>query len=243
EESPDSAYHSHGSSLEEEAAERPEQEQERLLSYWQSVGRGHQVDVPRDMAEPIQQLTRNNNPQERQSIPFTLIQRKEKLGEVLYEQRQYGRAKWACTRLAEQQYEQSTCLGFMKLMRYICEQNSSGLYLGLTIPIVTVVHTSPAPLALAPAVTVAYYLPQGLQEQPPLPFDPDIVIEEWPSTIVYSRSFRGITNEDSIVREIEVLSALLDSPELCLGDTFIIAGYTNPAAANRHNEIWFLQRP
>lgn len=48
EESPDSAYHSHGSSLEEEGAERmDDEEQERLLNYWQSVGRGHQVDVPR----------------------------------------------------------------------------------------------------------------------------------------------------------------------------------------------------
>ncbi|KAJ7403066.1 hypothetical protein BTVI_80918 [Pitangus sulphuratus] len=174
EESPDSAYHSHGSSLEEEAAERmDDEEQERLLSYWQSVGRGHQVDVPRDMAEPIQQLTRNNNPQERQTIPFTLIQRKEKLGDLLYEKRQYGKAKWACIKMKEKQYEQSICLGFMKLMR----------------------------------------------------------------------SFRGITNEDSIMREISVLAAILESPELCLQDTFIIAGYTNPAAANRHNEIWFLQRP
>lgn len=51
EESPDSAYHSHGSSLEEEAAERmDDEEQERLLNYWQSVGRGHQVDVPRGNA-------------------------------------------------------------------------------------------------------------------------------------------------------------------------------------------------
>lgn len=48
EESADSAYHSHGSSLEEEGAERmDDEEQERLLNYWQSVGRGHQVDVPR----------------------------------------------------------------------------------------------------------------------------------------------------------------------------------------------------
>lgn len=57
------------------------------------------------------------------------------------------------------------------------------------------------------------------------------------------RSFRGIINEDSIMREINLLAEILDSPELCLQDTFIIAGYTNPAAANRHNEIWFLQRP
>ncbi|KAF2982518.1 hypothetical protein EK904_011215 [Melospiza melodia maxima] len=111
------------------------------------------------MAEPIQQLTRNNNPQERQSIPFTLIQRKEKLGDLLYEKRQYGKAKWACIKMKEKQYEQSICLGFMKLMRYICEQNSS----------------------------VAYYLPEVLQDEPPHPFDSDIIIEEWPATIVYSR--------------------------------------------------------
>lgn len=52
EESPDSAYHSNGSSLEEEAERMEDEEQERLLSYWQSVGRGHQVDVPRGKSRP-----------------------------------------------------------------------------------------------------------------------------------------------------------------------------------------------
>lgn len=51
-ESPDSAYHSNGSSLEEEAERMEDEEQERLLSYWQSVGRGHQVDVPRGKSRP-----------------------------------------------------------------------------------------------------------------------------------------------------------------------------------------------
>lgn len=49
------------------------------------------------------------------------------LGDLLYEKRQYGKAKWACIKMKEKQYEQSICLGFMKLMRYICEQNSSGM--------------------------------------------------------------------------------------------------------------------
>ncbi|KAH1171673.1 heme-binding protein 2-like [Mauremys mutica] len=234
--SPDSADPSTGCSQGDDA------EQERLLSYWQSVGRGHQVDVPGDMAEPIQQLTRNQH-QERESIPFTLIHRKEKFGEVLYEKRQYGKAKWACIKMQEEQYEQSICLGFMKLMKYICEQNSSGLYLGMTIPIVTLVHTNETHSELTRSVTVAYYLPELLQEQPPQPYDSDIIIEEWPPTVVYTRSFRGVTNEDSIMREINFLAELLESPELCLQNIFIVAGYTNPAAANRHNEIWFLQRP
>ncbi|XP_062971912.1 heme-binding protein 1-like [Elgaria multicarinata webbii] len=234
----DLAYHSCSSSL-----QGHEDEQERLLTYWQGVGRGHQVDVPWDMAEPIQQLTRNNHLQERESVAFTVIKRKEKLGQVLYEKRCYGKSKWACVKVQEEQYEQSICLGFMKLMRYICEQNSSGLYLGMTVPIVTIVHTSESASDLTRRVTVAYHLPSGLQGQPPEPYDPDITIEEWPPAIIYARGFRGVTNEVSIAREIDLLAELLESPELCLQDTFIVAGYTNPAAINRQNEIWFLERP
>ncbi|KAE8586462.1 hypothetical protein XENTR_v10021675 [Xenopus tropicalis] len=121
----DSAYNSNGS-IEEEAEPMEDGEQDRLLNYWQTIGRGHQVEVPNEMAEPIQQLTRNNSTEERQRVPFLVLSSKEKCGEVLYEKRQYGQAKWACIKMQEEQYEQSICLGFMKLMRYICEQNSSG---------------------------------------------------------------------------------------------------------------------
>ncbi|XP_028677545.1 heme-binding protein soul3 [Erpetoichthys calabaricus] len=230
----DSAYNS---SLQDDA------EQERLLNYWQNVGRGHQVEVPRDMAEPIQQLTRNNRTsQEREIVPFRLISQKEKCGEILYEERLYEKAKWACITVHEKQYEQSICLGFMKLMRYICEQNSTGTYLGLTIPVVTIVHTEESRTVLSQAVTVAYYLPLEFQNQPPQPNDTEIMIQEWPTTIVYSRTFRGTTNEQSILHEINMLAEALDFSEICLEDSFIMAGYTNPAARNRHNEIWFLRR-
>uniref|UniRef100_A0A8C5Q8X7 Heme-binding protein 1-like n=1 Tax=Leptobrachium leishanense TaxID=445787 RepID=A0A8C5Q8X7_9ANUR len=238
----DSAYNSNGS-VEDEVEPMEDADQDRLLNYWQTVARGHQVEVPDDMAEPIQQMTRNNRTEERQNVPFLVLTRKEKCGEVLYEKRQYGKAKWACIKISEERYEQSICLGFMKLMRYICEQNSSGLYLGMTIPILTVVHTDEERTELQRSVTVAYYIPSHLQDEPPLPTDQDIIIEEWPPTVVFTRSFGGATNEESIIREIHLLAELLDSPELCLQDMFIVAGYTNPAAANRHNEIWFLQQP
>ncbi|KAM8920730.1 heme-binding protein 2-like [Pelodytes ibericus] len=238
----DSAYNSNGS-IEEEAEQMDDAGQDRLLDYWQTVGRGHQVEVPNEMAEPIQQLSRNNRPEERENVPFLLLNRKEKCGEVLYEKRQYGKAKWACIKMNEERYEQSICLGFMKLMRYICEQNSSGLYLGMTIPILTIVHADEAQSALTRSVTVAYYVPTHLQDQPPQPTDQDVIIEEWPPTVVFTRSFSGATNEESIMHQINVLAELLESPDLCLQDTFIVAGYTNPAAANRQNEIWFLQRP
>lgn len=57
----------------------------------------------------------------------------------------------------------------------------------MTLPIVTVVHTDEMRRDLMRAVTVAYYLPEQHQAQPPRPFDADIIIEEWPAAIIYSR--------------------------------------------------------
>lgn len=58
-----------------------------------------------------------------------------------------------------------------------------------------------------------------------------------------SRAFTGATNEVTIINQINTMAELLDSPGVCINDSFIVAGYTNPAHANRHNEIWFLERP
>ncbi|KAI4902184.1 hypothetical protein NFI96_029552 [Prochilodus magdalenae] len=221
-----------------------DEEQDRLLHYWQDVARGHRVDVPRDMAEPIQQITTNNNgAHTRETVPYTFMFRKEKCGDVLYEKRHYEKAHWACITVKEDTYEQSICYGFMRIMRYICQQNSLGTYLGMTIPIVTVVHTDEMHTTLSRTVTVAYYLPTNHQDQPPQPYDTDIVIEHWPATTVYTRTFAGTTNEITIIGQINTMAEVLDSPGLCVSDSFIVAGYTNPAAANRQNEIWFLERP
>ncbi|KAG9268225.1 heme-binding protein soul3 [Astyanax mexicanus] len=232
-------------SLEEEGEMMEDEDQnDQLLNYWQTVGRGHRVDVPRDMAEPIQQITSNNNGSHpRETVPYTFISCKEKCGIVLYEKRHYEKANWACITVKEDTYEQSICYGFMRIMRYICQQNSLGRYLGMTIPIVTVVHTDETHATLSQTVTIAYYLPADHQAQPPQPHDTEIVIEQWPATIVYTRPFTGATNETTIISEINALAEVLDSPGICDSDSFIVAGYTNPAAANRQNEIWFLERP
>ncbi|KAK7141825.1 hypothetical protein R3I94_011496 [Phoxinus phoxinus] len=235
---------------EDQLSDSPEEEQDdredqgRLLRYWRDVARGHQVEVPTDMAEPIQQITSNNDgTHTREQVPYTLLTRKEKCGEVVYEKRRYEKAHWACITVHEDTYEQSICYGFMKIMRFICQQNTAGTYLGMTIPIVTVVRTDEMHTTLSRAVTVAYYLPMVHQGQPPRPHDPEIAIEQWPDTVVYSRAFAGATNELSIINEISGLAEALDSPGDCVNDSFIVAGYTNPAAANRQNEIWFLERP
>ncbi|XP_049451385.1 heme-binding protein soul3 [Epinephelus fuscoguttatus] len=231
-------------SLEEEAETMEDDEQsDRLLQYWQDVARGHQVEVAQDMAEPINQLTSNNSGRStREHIPFTLLSRKEKCGELLYEKRHYEKGHWACITMREDTYEQSICYGFMKIMRYICQQNSLGEYLGMTLPIVTVVRTNENHSVISNDVTVAYFLPAEHQAQPPQPQDNDIIIEIWPATTVFTRPFSGPTNEVTIINQISAMAEQLDSPGLCINDSFIVAGYTNPAHSNRQNEIWFLER-
>ncbi|XP_069008491.1 heme-binding protein soul3 [Embiotoca jacksoni] len=231
-------------SLEQEGETMEENEDpDRLLHYWQEVARGHQVEVAQDMAEPIQQLTTNNEGRSnREHIPFTLLARKEKCGELLYEKRHYEKGHWACITMREDTYEQSICYGFMRIMRYICQQNSFGGYLGMTLPIVTVVRTDENHSVISHDVTVAYYLPDEYQAQPPQPSDNDIVIDIWPATTVYTRPFTGPTNEVTIINQISAMAEVLDSPGVCVNDSFIVAGYTNPAHSNRQNEIWFLER-
>ncbi|XP_059208592.1 heme-binding protein soul3 [Centropristis striata] len=231
-------------SLEDGAETMEEDEQsDRLLQYWQDVARGHQVEVSQEMAQPIQQLTSNNQGRSnREHIPFTLLSRKEKCGELLYEKRHYEKGHWACITMREDTYEQSICYGFMKIMRYICQENSLGNYLGMTLPIVTVVRTDQNHSVISHDVTVAYFLPAEHQATPPQPQDQDITVEVWPATTVYTRPFSGPTNEVVIMNQFNALAEQLDSPSAYVNDSFIVAGYTNPAHINRQNEIWFLER-
>lgn len=119
--------------------------------------------------------------------------------------------------MREDTYEQSICYGFMRIMKYICQQNSLGKsnardaelqlslackclhfnssgyndslghYLGMTLPIVTVVRTNETHSVMSNDVTVAYFLPAEHQAQPPQPVDSEIFTEIWPATTVYTR--------------------------------------------------------
>ena len=106
-----------------------------------------------EMTGPIQEMTRNS--QQREPLPFTPVSCHEKvktpnhhrpcdscrwrrccvtcdssvllqMGEVLYEERVYHAGHWASVTSREDLYEQSISMAFMKLMRFICKENSAG---------------------------------------------------------------------------------------------------------------------
>lgn len=70
----------------------------------------------------------------------------------------------------------------------LCGISFVGVYLGMTLPIITVVRTDENRSIISHDVTIAYFLPTEHQVQPPRPTDSEILIEIWPATTVYTRS-------------------------------------------------------
>ncbi|XP_005996727.1 heme-binding protein soul4 [Latimeria chalumnae] len=226
---------------EENVESEDREEEERLFSHWETVAGTHHVHLPQEMARPIVQMTRQNQQQEQ--VPYVVLSRHYKCDEVAYEERLYSPKKWACITKGESLYEQSISMGFMKLMRYICGQNSTGQYLGMTVPILNEVQLAEDGNSFSRDVVTAYYLPAERQDQPPQPQDPDITIVERNAIRVVSRIFYGTTTEETILREIGLLWELLGSPDDFIRHTFIVAVYENPGIPNRRNELWFIRRP
>lgn len=162
--------------------------------------------------------------------------------EAAYEERQYPAGKWACVTKGEPLYEQSISLSFMKLMRYICKENSVGCYLGMTIPVLNEIHLTKEGTELEREVLTAYYIPGEFQQNPPTPVDPEIHITERAPLRVLARVFYGMTTEETILREIALFWELLGSTDAVLQETYIVAVYENPSVPQRRNEIWFIRR-
>ncbi|NXC98599.1 HEBP1 protein, partial [Certhia brachydactyla] len=210
----------------------------RLFAHWEAVASTHRVNLPRDMAGPIAQMSRHR--QAREPVPYVSLSQHGKCEEAAYEERQYPAGKWACVTMGEPMYEQSISMSFMKLMRYICKENSVGCYLGMTVPVLNEIHLTKEGTELEREVLTAYYLPGEFQQNPPVPMDPEIHITERAPVRVITRVFYGMTTEETILREISLFWELLGSTDTVLRGTYIVASYENPSIPQRRNEIWFI---
>ncbi|KAL1006153.1 hypothetical protein UPYG_G00068530 [Umbra pygmaea] len=232
--------------LDDDITDNPEpmedDEQQRLFTHWQAVASTHQVSIPQEMTGPIQEMTHRNRTQEREQVPFISISRHEKLGELMFEERMYPAGKWACVTKAEKLYEQSISMGFMKLMKFICKENSVGRYLGMTVPIVNIIKMIEDSKGFEKDVLTAYYLPAEFQANPPQPTDPDITILQREAIRVITRTFFGTTTEETIMPQINLLWELLGPSDQVQRSSYMVAVYENPGVSCRRNEIWFIRR-
>ncbi|XP_057699728.1 heme-binding protein soul4 [Corythoichthys intestinalis] len=225
-----------------EAQPMGEEQSDNLLAHWRAVGRTHHVSVPAEMRGPIHEMTRNN--QQREPVPFAPLSRQEKMGELMWEERAYPAGKWACVRHAEEFYEQSISQSFMKLMRFICKENSEGHHLGMTVPVVSTVALSSDGKTMDKSVLTAFYLPAAYQASPPQPSDPDVIVAHRDAFTVVAGPFFGTTTEETVTRHAGLLRELLGpaAAQSLRSDIYMVAVYENPGVPRRRNEIWFLRR-
>ncbi|KAG7276590.1 hypothetical protein CRUP_019640 [Coryphaenoides rupestris] len=142
----------------------------------------------------------------------------------------------------EKLYEQSISKAFMKLMRFICKENSAGCYLGMTIPIVNSIDMVEASSTFEKDVLTAYYLPSEFQDNPPQPADPEVTIIFRPPFRVLARVFSGTTTEETVSQQIVQLWDHLGPSGDFRRDHYMVAVYENPGVPLRRNEIWFIHR-
>ncbi|KAJ0051203.1 hypothetical protein NL108_015952, partial [Boleophthalmus pectinirostris] len=137
------------------------------------------------MTGPIHEMTRNSH--QRETLPYAPISSHQKVGELQYEERLYSAGRWACVTRSDSLYEQSISTGFMKLMKYICKENSLGQYLGMTVPVVSLVQMTEDGSGFQKPVLTGFFLPTQYQNCPPAPLDPDIQVQNWDPLTVIAR--------------------------------------------------------
>lgn len=213
---------------------------DQLLQHWQRVGSTHQVSVPQEMTGPIHEMNRNR--QQRETLSYAPISSHTKMGEVQYEERVYPAGRWACVTRADDLYEQSISMAFMKIMRYICKENALGQYLGMTVPVVSLIQMKEDGAVFEKEVLTAFFLPAQFQNCPPDPVDPDIQIQDWGPIAVIARPFSGTTNEATVSRQIRLFWEVLGESNGVRRDRYIVAVFENPGVPQRRNELWGLRR-
>ncbi|XP_042371951.1 heme-binding protein soul4, partial [Plectropomus leopardus] len=164
------------------------------------------------------------------------------MGEVQYEERVYPAGHWACVTRGEKLYEQSISNSFMKLMRFICKENSAGRFLGMTVPVVSSITMTEDGVTFEKDVQTAFFLPAEFQADPPRPSDPDVVVVYREPIRVVARTFFGTTTEETVTNQIGLLWEILGVADNLCRDEYMVATYENPGVPRRRNEIWFIRR-
>ncbi|XP_023347631.1 heme-binding protein 1 isoform X2 [Eurytemora carolleeae] len=156
-----------------------------------------------------------------------------------WEEREFPTTKWISTKVVSKEGVQDSpehSKAFRKLFNYIDGQNSQGLKIPMTTPVTEKIFLSDS----GSNFTMSFYIPSNLQNNPPLPKDSTVFIEERAANKVVSKRFGGRPDDAEYSIQAEELYLLAVRAGL---DVSIIprwtAGYDAPDVVNnRRNEVW-----
>ncbi|KAI8518378.1 hypothetical protein Bbelb_043950 [Branchiostoma belcheri] len=140
-----------------------------------------------------------------------------------YEVRRYASAMWvSTTEYGDSGFSMGQLRAAERLVMYIQGDNSKGVKLPLTVPLVTQLSMS------GDAVTVSTLVSRKLHADPPTPRNPKVVLDVLPETVLYVRPFSGYTTRSLVkVQAQKLFKSLQRNAEPFYGeqDYFYVARY------------------
>ena len=169
--------------------------------------------------------------------PYTVL--KEHQG---WEEREFPATKWISTEvfsISVHDSEENTA-AFFRLFNYIDGQNSESMKIPMTAPVSRRIIPGEGPNCES-NFTMSFYIPSNLQENPPLPLDSTVYIEERAAFKVAAKRFGGFPTSDiEFAIQAAELYELAFNEGLELTDVPLwTAVYDGPnVITNRRNEVW-----
>jgi len=169
--------------------------------------------------------------------------------EAHFNVREYKGYRWASTTVklaSEEDYNQATRTGFMRLFGYISGNNKQNEKIEMAAPVLTKVIPGQGP-ACETSFEIKFFTPFKLQSgsgsNPPQPLDnSQIVIEDLDSLKVAVTSFGGyVWSFNTVKNKLIETKNTADRHNIKVDTTkpFYVAQYDAPFKIfNRHNEVW-----
>merc|ERR1711915_66386 len=164
-----------------------------------------------------------------EQAPYTVL--KEHSG---WEEREFSPMKWISVDGVSSAPNDESSQYFFRLFNYIDGQNAEQMKIDMTAPVSFRIDRESGNF------TMSFFIPQSLQENPPLPNDKDLYIEERPGMRVAARRFGGYPNQQEFMKKAFELHDLAAAVGLQLvEDSYWTAGYSAPfQIVLRRNEVW-----
>ncbi|XP_066294048.1 uncharacterized protein [Branchiostoma lanceolatum] len=160
-------------------------------------------------------------------------------------ERAIKKAKWVCMHTTSCNYESASLKMFYRLLDYTGGQNSAGVKMDTTTPILT--WNDMDNLEMGDSCGKQYrtcvILPEMHQDTPPTPSNDEVYVYNSRGPHVYVMPFGGYATNDKIEQLARKFRSRLDAAGVPYKTKYFkVVVYDGPQKVDRYNEIWF-QKP
>eukprot|EP00884_Botryococcus_braunii_P022433 jgi/Botrbrau1/8874/Bobra.50_2s0030.1 len=168
---------------------------------------------------------------------------KSKTTKAGYEIRTYRPGKWVTCTVHTGRVELAIAAGFARIGLYLEGRNSEKQHISQTVP-VSAYYNKKGDYEAGRNYTIGLYIPQEVQDNPPLPTDDSLTIENLPEETWYVASFPGYATEGLVLQHAQALrDVLVKDGATFLDGEWAFNVYDPPTKfTGRHNEVAFIAK-